>query len=169
MAVPITGLAAAVQMVAAGLERGDSPTKILGRLISTGTADTLVLADKAYDLGKIAFSAAAQLALGNNAAADNLIDTLREAGAGDLVVTAKVQIIPAPGEPLPPAFVDEAGQEIQVFRTIQLRVGADASAASLQQQLQDAADALEGEDSIPGAAGGATVGAPLPYSVVRLV
>lgn len=168
MPVPIFGLAKAVQMVAAGLERGETPAKIQARLIDTGAADTLEAMDQVWNLGNLAFNASLQLSLGNAEGADRLLSQLSSMGAGDMVVTAKVQVIPPSGSVSGQFVNPRTGEPRDVYRTVQVRVGAGSSAEQIAAAAQEVVDAVSLGSYTALFGEGATYGPLLYYSTVRL-
>lgn len=122
------GLGRAIQMVAMGLERGESQEAIMKRILETGAVSTQAEADEVWNLGREARSFAKALQYDEESIAEASREGWESGGASSLIVTVAVEILVPGGE--------------SIMRHVQIQGGIGLTAAEIEAEIQEAADEL---------------------------
>jgi hypothetical protein len=120
------GFGRAIQMVAMGLERGESQATIEKRLLTTGAVSSPEELATVWSEGLNARSFAKALQHDEESIADAARGEFEASGAGSLIVTVAVEIISPEGD--------------SVFRHVQITGGIGLSAAEIEAEVMDAAN-----------------------------
>ena len=166
MAVLLPREARAAQMVAAGLDRGESLSTIASRLTDVGAIDTEEELQLAIARGQLAFNAGLQLSLGNAAGAEQLLGQIASGGADSLIVTANVEIIPPGGQAGGSVNPATGERERNPYRTVQFRISSLSDVESVAREIARQAENVSQGSDTPGFNGPGVTGAVTVYSVL---